>query len=231
MSSVKNDILTKPDKIVIFCLPGNNYSNKFLVSWSNLLFECIRRNIRPIISQNHSSCVHFARMLTLCGDNLKGPNQIPFEGRDYTHIMMIDSDIIFNVESFFTLLESPYDVTGGMYMMENCKQFPIVKEWDEDFFKKHGSFEFMTPEDIEKTPKVNEKYFKCSYNGLGFMLFKKGVIDKIKYPWFHTDLQQIGNVIDMSSEDVSLCRNLQEAGVEIYVDSTVRVGHLKSFII
>ena len=56
--------------------------------------------------------------LGLGGDVLAGPNQKPFQGKvDYDVIVWIDSDIIFTPEDVFKLLDSPHDVTAGVYMM------------------------------------------------------------------------------------------------------------------
>jgi hypothetical protein len=176
--------------------------------------------------------VHFARARCLGGDVLAGENQVPFQGKvDYDYILWIDSDQVFDAKHVFDLLESPYNVTCGTYLMEDVKNLAIVSEWNEDFFKKHGTFAFMTPEECEKKVKVNGKYFKVAYSGLGFMLIKKGVIEKLKYPYFFRELQRIGDCVDMCSEDVSFCRNITDTGEEIWIDSTVRVGHQKKFVI
>ena len=126
--------------------------------------------------------------------------------------------------SFFSLLESPHDVTAGMYMMEDMKNYAIVKEWDEEYFKKNGTFEFVKAEDMAK---ATNRYTKVAYSGMGWMLMRKGVLEEVKYPWFYGDLQKIGVMHDMMAEDVALCRKLKE----VYVDTTVRVGHQKSVIL
>jgi hypothetical protein len=228
-----NQILSNPSKTIVFALPGRTYSREFLLSWSNLLFELIKNNIKPIISQNFSSMVHFSRMRCLGGNVLKGKTQKPFQSEvDYDYIMWIDSDQVFDAKQFFELLESPYEVTSGMYLMEDTKHYPIVKDWNKDYFIKNGTFGFMTPDEIEKVPKVDGKYLKVAYTGMGWMLIKKGVIDKIEYPWFYRALEKLdGDIQDISSEDVSFCRNLTDAGVEIWVDCQCRIGHQKSFVI
>ncbi len=228
-----NQILANPVMTVVFCLPGKTYSREFLLSWSNLLFELIRNNIKPIISQNYSSVVHYARAKVLGGNVLKGKNQKPFQGEvEYNYIMFIDSDQVFDAKQFFDLLESPYDVTSGMYLMEDTKHYPIVKSWNTDFFLKNGTFPFMTPEEVEKEPKVNGKYLKVSYTGLGWTLIKKGVIEKLEYPWFYRPLEKLdGDIQDMSSEDVAFFKNLADVGVDCYIDCGCRIGHQKSFVI
>jgi hypothetical protein len=181
-----------------------------------------------MISQQYSSVVHFARAKCLGGDVLKGQDQAPFQGEvDYDAMMWIDSDIVFKPEDFFSLLESPHDVTAGLYMMEDLQRFATVKDWNEDFFKKTGSFKFLRPDDVVGTP----HYVPVAYTGMGWMLIRKGVVESIKYPWFYSPLQTVGELVDMNSEDVSFCRALTEAGHPIHIDTKIRVGHQKLMII
>jgi hypothetical protein len=220
---------------LVFCLPGKTYDRQFLLAWSDLLMQASSRGHQIMISQQYSSVVHFARAKCLGGDVLKGPDQKPFQGGiEYDAMMWIDSDIVFKPDDFFALLESPHDVTAGMYMMENLQEFATVKEWNEDFFTKLGAFKFMRPEDIVGAP----HYIPVAYTGMGWMMIRKGVVESIKYPWFHSELQKVGGavlpdgttspvLIEMNSEDVSFCRALQAAGHQIYVDTKVRVGHQK----
>ena len=213
---------------IVFCMPGRSYSREFLLAWSDLLMQATSRGHQVMISQQYSSVVHFARAKCLGGDVLKGPDQKPFQGAvDYDVMMWIDSDVVFKPEDFFALLESPHDVTAGMYMMEDLQHFATVKEWNEDFFSKTGSFKFLRPDDIVGAP----QYVPVAYTGMGWMMIRKGVVETIKYPWFHSDLQDVGGLIDMNSEDVSFCRSLQSAGHQIYIDTKVRVGHQKIMLI
>ena len=220
---------------VVFCMPGRSYSREFLLAWSDLLMQASSRGHQVMISQQYSSVVHFARAKCLGGDVLKGPDQKPFQGAvDYDVMMWIDSDIVFKPDDFFALLESPHDVTAGMYMMEDLQHFATVKEWDEDFFAKNGTFKFMKPEDIVRVGEADSpssSYLPVAYTGMGWMMIRKGVVETIKYPWFYSELQTVGTLVDMNSEDVSFCRALQAAGHTIHVDTKVRVGHQKLMLI
>ena len=212
---------------IVFCLPGKTYSREFLLSWTDLMMQVTARGHQALVSQNYSSVVHFARAKCLGGDVLKGPDQKPFQGVDYDAIMWIDSDIVFKPEDFFALLESPHDVTAGLYMMENLQDFAAVQNWDEEHFKKFGTFKFIRPDDIQ----ADTQYMPVTYSGMGWMLMRKGVLESIKYPWFWHDLCTFDGVTEMCSEDSALCRNLTAAGHTIYVDSKIRVGHQKNVII
>ena len=213
---------------IVFCLPGKDYSREFLLSWSDLIMQAGAKGHNIMISQQYSSVVHFARAKCMGGDALKGPDQKPFQGAvDYDVMMWIDSDMVFKPEDFFKLLESPHDVTAGLYMTENMTEFPVVKDWNEDYFLKKGSFKFLRPDDIIGAP----QYVPVAYAGMGWMMIRKGAVEDLKYPWFWSPVQQIGDLVDMNSEDVALCRSLNAAGHQVHIDTTIRVGHQKSLII
>ena len=246
MNNKKNDTTNTNDtninnkenkrKKIIFCLPGKNYSNQFLLAWSDLILWCSQNNFDLSISQNYSSVVHFARTLCLGGDNTKGKLQKPFDNKlDYDYIMWIDSDIIFKVDDFKKLLESENDITSGIYKMENTINYPTVINWDTKYLMKNGNFEFLDDNKIKELKDskklLNNRYLNVEYTGMGWMLIKKDVIEQLKYPWFYHDLYEINDFVEMFSEDVSFCKNLKKAGFDIYVDLDVRVGHYKSFII
>jgi len=213
---------------IIFCLPGREYSREFLLAWSDLMVQVAAKGHTFSISQNYSSVVHFARAKCLGGDVLKGPDQKPFQGQiDYDVMMWIDSDIVFKPDDFFRILESPHKVTSGVYMMEDMQHIAAVKDWNEEYFKKYGTFKFLRSDDIVGV----STYMKVAYAGMGWMLIHKGVVENLKYPWFHSDLQKVGDLVDMSSEDVAFCRALEAAGHPVHLDTKLRVGHQKKMII
>lgn len=213
---------------VVFCMPGASYSRDFLLCWSDMLMQANAKGHQIMISQQYSSVVHFARALCLGGDVMKGPDQKPFQGGvEYDVMVWIDSDVIFKADDLFRLLESPHDITSGLYMMENLQTFATVQTWNDEYYIKNGSFEFMKPSDI----KGASQYVPVAYTGMGWMAIRSGVVETLKYPWFWSPLQTIGPLVDMNSEDVSFCRSLTDAGHVIYVDTTIRVGHQKKMII
>jgi hypothetical protein len=80
------------------------------------------------------------------------------------------------------------------------------------------------------------KHIPVAYNGMGFFACRKGVIEKLKYPYFSYPLIEIetedGTMVrDMCSEDVAFCKNLTDAGFEIIVNTGIIVGHEKTLVI
>lgn len=214
---------------VIFCLPGKSYSGNFLMSWTALLNECLRRGIDIILSQRHNSNVYYVRAQCLGAGVLRGRHQKPFDGKiPYDYIMWIDSDQTFEPNQFFKLLSNKKDICGGLYLMDGGREFPVVKEWDTQYFEKEGTFKFLTPMDFPPDRSLME----VVYTGFGFLLVKYGVFESIEYPWFEPQMVTIGeNISDFASEDVSFCLKARKAGFKIHVDPTVIVGHEKSQIL
>jgi len=187
------------------------------------------KNYTVMIINEYSSYVTYSRMKTLGLDVLRGADQKPFGGKvDYDVWVTIDSDIRFTPEQMIELIEdtNKYPVVSGLYRMEDLKHYACVKEWDTKYFKTNGSFEFMkSDEDIK------DKYISVAYNGMGFFACRKGVIEKLKYPYFSYPLIEIDGLRETCSEDVSFCKNLTDAGFEITVNTTLRVGHEKTLVI
>jgi hypothetical protein len=215
-------------KKIVFCLPGNNYSGKFLQCFSNLIIHCISKGYQIGISQKYSCNIYYVRNMCLGADVSRGENQKPFNGElDYDYLMWIDSDILFTIEQFEKLLSHNEDIISGLYKMEGGKQFATVQNWDEEFFKKNGYFEFMQEKDIKnKTEPID-----VSYTGFGFILIKKGVFESLNYPWFEPIKQKIGNMVDFTMEDVSFCLKAKEKKYKIKIDPTIIVGHQKNIIL
>ena len=228
MNKIKLNIVDSAPITIVFCLPGRSFSGKFFDSFVDLMGYCYKIGIQFVISRQYSPVIYYVRNLCLGGDVLRGENQKPFNGKiNYTHMMWIDSDIIFTSQHFQALLNHNKNIVSGIYMMGNGVHFATVEKWDEEYFKKHGTFQFSTLKEIEDYKGLTE----VDYTGLGFMLIKKGVFESLKYPWFQPIFHNIGNCKDFSSEDVSFCRMVKEKGYKIYIDPQIRVGHAKEVVL
>jgi len=236
MKEENSVVALPPKKKVVIGLPGDNFSSKFLISWTgalNVLWETQRYDL--IISPGVSSFVSFARMQTLGLDVLRGVSQKPFNNLDFDVWITIDSDIIFTPKQLIDLIESTeiHPVVSGMYRMSNLTNYAIVKDWDTSYFAKNGTFEFLTPEFVEKwKQETGLKFMPVHYAGMGFFAVKKDVLKKMTYPYFNAELQEIitddGTILrDMCSEDVAFCKNIHKIGVPIVINTDIRVGHHK----
>tara|TARA_B100001559_G_scaffold285835_1_gene261914 strand:- start:876 stop:1547 length:672 start_codon:yes stop_codon:yes gene_type:complete len=222
-------------KRVIIALPGDRFSGAFLRNWSNALLYLQNKGYTVMMVNDYSSFVPFSRMKTLGLDTLRGVNQKPFNGEvDYDVWVTIDSDVIFIPEQLEQLIEDTdkHPIVSGIYRMLDMKHYAAVKTWNANYFKKHGSFKFLRVDDLEGAP----NYIKVAYNGMGFMAIKREVLEKMKYPYFHRELQVFemddGTVVnEMCSEDVSFCKNAKDVGYDVIVNTELKVGHMKELVI
>ena len=100
-------------KSVVFCLPGRGVSYTYLKNFVQLCFDIVQMGGSIQISQDYSSMVNFARCKCLGANVLRGPDQIPWDGKlKYDYQLWIDSDIVFNTEKFWQLCDMAIDAEG-----------------------------------------------------------------------------------------------------------------------
>ena len=219
---------------VIIALPGRTFSGGFMLNLLETVQTLKSKNYTVMITNEYSSYVTYSRMKTLGLDVRRGADQKPFDGKiDYDVWVTIDSDIRFTPEQIIELIEdtNKYPVVSGLYRMEDLKHYTCVKKWDVEHYITNGSFEFMKSDE-----EIKDKYISVAYNGIGFFACRKGVIEKLKYPYFSYPLIEMEGkdgvmLNETCSEDVSFCKNLTDAGFDVIVNTTLRVGHEKTLVI
>ena len=219
---------------VIIALPGRTFSGGFMLNLLETVQTLKSKNYTVMITNEYSSYVTYSRMKTLGLDVLRGADQKPFGGKiEYDVWVTVDSDIRFTPEQIIELIEdtNKYPVVSGLYRMEDLKHYACVKKWDVEHYITHGSFEFMKSDE-----EIKDKYISVAYNGIGFFACRKGVIEKLKYPYFSYPLVEMEGkdgvmLNETCSEDVSFCKNLTDAGFEIIVNTSLCVGHEKTLVI
>jgi len=231
---------------VIFCVPGRQFSNKFLLSWNEVFSKMIYSGkYKVALSNAYSSQVNFARAQCLHCNVLDGPDQMPFKGKlDYDVLFWLDSDMVFNFEMVEHLILNCYHnfpVVSGLYALDGGQQLCCVENWDYEYYIKNGGFEFLTNEKRKELLDSGNEWLKCAYTGMGCMAIRKGVLEdsRLKYPWFFSNIRRIDvihptipYVTDGTSEDVSFIRNLIENGIidGVMVSLAAKFGHEKSIV-
>ena len=237
-------------KKIVFCLPGRGCSYIFLKNFVQMCFDLVQNGMSIQISQDYSSMVIFARCKCLGANVLRGPKQVPWDGKlEYDYQLWIDSDIVFDVNKFWQLCDLAVPAEGinedgtpneevlksrgiaaGWYCTEDGKTTSVAHWLEEDDFRQNGGV--MNHETIESMSK-RRKPFTVDYTGFGWVMIKKGVFETLEYPWFAPKMQvfEAGSVPDMCGEVVSFCLDAKEEGYEIWSDPRIRVGHEKTRII
>ena len=218
-------------KSIVFCMPGRGCSYTFLKNFVQLCFDLVQNGAAIQISQDYSSMVNFARCKCLGANVLRGPKQIPWDGKlKYDYQLWIDNDIVFNTEAFYRLVAMDKDIAAGWYMTEDGRTTSVAHWLEEDDFKNNGG---VMNHETGETMQKRRKPFTVDYTGFGWVLIKKGVFESLTYPWFAPQMQVFdsGEVQDMCGEDVSFCLDAKKEGFEIWCDPQIRVGHEKTRVL
>ena len=227
-------------KKIVFCLPGRGCSYIFLKNFVQLTFDLVQNGLTIQISQDYSSMVNFARCKCLGANVLRGPNQIPWDGKlEYDYQLWIDSDIVFNTDQFWQLMDlavpeegDEREIVAGWYATEDGHTTSVAHWLDEEEFAKNGGV--MNHETVASMSRRKQP-FAVDYTGVGWVLVRKGVFESeaMEYPWFAPKMQvfESGNIKDMCGEDVSFCLDAKKAGIVTWCDPRIRVGHEKTRII
>jgi len=233
-------------KKIVFCLPGRGVSYTYLKNFVQLCFDMVQNGMSIQISQDYSSMVNFARCKCLGANVLRGPDQIPWDGKlEYDYQLWIDSDIVFDTNKFWQLCDLALNAEGeekeivsGWYSTEDGKTTSVAHWLDEDNFRSNGGV--MNHEMVDGIQK-RKKPFTVDYAGFGWLMIQHGVFEdfnedgtkKMPYPWFAPKMQvfESGAVQDMCGEDVSFCLDAIESGFDIWCDPRIRVGHEKTRVI
>ena len=223
-----------PNKRVNLGVIGERFSVTFLMSFISTVATLLKENEYNInIIPGASSDSITAHLRALGVNVLNGVDQKPFNGDEFDYYIMVDSSIIFSPDHLKTLIRSldEQPVVTGLYR-QDLERFNIIEKWDVDFFKKNGAYENIKVSDLDAWKKLNStiKYKNVCSTGLGFFGIRKEVLDKMRYPYFNSDLSTIftesGRVLTYIMEDsMAFCKNIHKAGFNIVVNTEIVVGH------
>jgi hypothetical protein len=211
----------------VICIPGENFSSNFLISWSNSLIELMKKSENFIFINHYTSIVSYTRnqlIRSFPGEKSNSKNVLPFDGRlEAKKIVFIDDDIVWNFEDLNKILKSKEDIVSGFYKMkflnnENNNQLAAIKNNN-----------FLISKDIENQTDLIE----LDGVGFGFIAINFEVFKKIKFPWFQTYdfFNEKDECVVNVGEDFDFCKKAINAGYKIYGDPMIKVGHEKTKIL
>ena len=213
---------------IVACIPGREFSGRFFDAWNEFAERCRDAGVRLIVSRRYDAVVYYARNRVAGGDVRRGPKQAPWGGEvDYDYMLWIDSDVVFRFEDFQALLAHKVDLVGGLYLMADNQRYAAVEHMDEALFQEQGEFEFLTPAKVESRTGL----VPVDYCGFGFVLVRRGVFEKLEYPWFRPITVEICGCAEFTSEDVGFCLMAKKAGLQMMIDPEVVVGHEKAVVL
>jgi len=165
----------------------------------------------------------------LGGDVLAGKKQSVFQDFKYDFIIIIRNDVLVNIDMINRLVGHNRDFVCGAYRRKDAKTLDIWERMDNAYFCKHGNFEYVTTETMEKWVADGGALVPIESCGEGIVCIKSGAIEKLEYPWFRPVFQELltptGNkIIHFTTEFTGFCMNLRDRGVELWVDPMVRAS-------
>ncbi len=227
-SAAKPIAVTTRPLTIVACIPGREFSGRFFDAWNEFAERCHGVGVRLIVSRRYDAVVYYARNRVAGGDVRRGPKQAPWGGEvDYDYMLWIDSDVVFRFEDFQALLAHKVDMVGGLYLMADNARYAAVEHMDEALFQKQGEFEFLTPASLA----ARRGLVPVDYCGFGFVLVRRGIFEKLEYPWFRPLYIEIGGCSEFTSEDVGFCLMAKKAGLQMMIDPDVVVGHEKAVVL
>ncbi len=120
-----------------------------------------------------------------------------------THLLFIDSDMVFEKDSFERLLKRKRDIVGVTY---NTRKLPPQK-----ILWKQGK----------------GKFYETTAVPTGFMLIDLKVFKDLPHPWFFWEVNEQGETI--TGEDYWFCTKAREKGFKVWVDISIPIKHLGDF--
>ena len=177
---------------IVFNLFDSEYSGRFLKSWINLTTYLNQTGINYYVSQ-HSSCnAFYAKQMCLGGNVLVGPKQVPFQGKiKYDILVFLSNKITFTPTQFVKMYNKfkDYDFLSGRF---------------------DGRY---------KTLSQDSDYIIADYLDFDFVFLRKGVFEKLEYPWFRphvcTDEQQQQFI------DINICSRIKEQDIKLTIDKSI----------
>lgn len=149
------------------------------------------------------------------------------EHKEFTHLLMIDSDMVYPPETLEVLLQlekdiaSPICTTKKGSVLTQRMIAPVMGIYDE------------ATGDYPGIREIPDKPFKINgYAGTGVILIERRVLEKLPWPHFYGPRKerQIDYEMGVEGEDFMFCRNAIEAGFELWVEPRLPIGHIGKYL-
>lgn len=191
---------------------------------------CTNRGIRPKTAQclldmvNYSKDVEWhilvaERGYTVAENRNYCVVQAQRNGSDY--LLFIDDDMTFLPITLEELLRHKKEVVGVNSYSRCLPLSSTVGLMDKDG-------KYMHPDKhTEWEMRIPDKLFKAYFVGAGILLINMEVFNKIKKPYFEFIMGKEGQIVH--GEDGSFCDKVKKAGVDVWCDPEIYVGHLGEY--
>ena len=203
---------------------GGNIFTKNMIKVS--LCICTNRDIKAQTTESLLGLVNYARhnfhILVATQGYTIAENRnycvVQAQKNKSDYLLFIDDDMVFPPDTLEKLLAHNLEIVGVNSYSRCLPLSSTVGLMNEKGEYKHPSrypeFEMQIPDSL----------FKAYFVGTGVMLIKMCVFEKIKSPYFEFVVAKNGMVLH--GEDGSFCEKAKKAGMDIWCDPTIQIGHL-----
>lgn len=151
-------------------------------------------------------------------------------GADYA--MMVDSDVTVPRDALINLASHDVDVCSGFYMHRDSSTNAVTDRTcicklnrpDGWFYFNYPKESEWTADELREKRESGEYLLEIHGGGMGCVLIRTSVFDRVPYPWFKW--VDYGNGKDMLSEDLFFCESCRNEGIKLYADTRVACGHM-----
>ena len=145
---------------------------------------------------------------------------------DCTHFFNVDTDIFFfhdGISPIDILVHQDKEVIGGIYVYKKEPCLPTHRPLDlQEIYERDGKFptdyKFVIPKELHEV----------RWLAGGCVLIKREVIEKLMKEHLVPNLPMIYKD-EYLSEDFSFCERARQIGYKIYVEPTIKIGHIGNY--
>lgn len=136
------------------------------------------------------------------------------------YLFMIDDDMTAPVDTFYQLVKHDVDIVAPLAFTRNPPHRAVM-------FSVIDGFDEVTKRNYYINNPVNNyprnKLVECDAVGFGGVLINTNVLKKMKRPWF---MGTMG-----CGEDIHFCVQAKKLGFRVFMDTSVKLGHLSHPVI
>jgi len=138
----------------------------------------------------------------------------------YTHLLMIDDDMIFPENTLEQLASHDKDITGVIAHSRALPLMPVVEFFDDN--------ELSDADRLLGRRNIPTELFQCKAVGGGVVLVNMRIFKEWQEHWFDTEVYPTG--MTKTGEDSWFCYEAQKRGFEVWCDPSLKIGHIGNYI-
>jgi hypothetical protein len=196
-----------------------NYSKNVILFEKNLK-NFFKSKYTPVVFSNGEMALYHLIQAWRYKLKIEDKNDITALVPSFTFSGTINALILNNIKPIFC------DIDGTIFVYRKFETYtqtkPEVIPSTLEYLKENGSYKFAELSTLVETGQMSSMgIVSVPSTGLGFMAIKKGVLEKLTYPWFEPYVIEDEDVYDLDNDEISFCKKLRDSNISVYVDSTV----------